>query len=179
MTPNCMHCNQPLEAHTPLPDGRDSACPDGKNTFNFEFQIHPEVAAFVQENLDKPSDELARLWIERVREKNRRERVAKDPSPTPLVRVFTPEQHHRFEGLVICRDHLRQIVGDDPRGPSYDPFILEEIPTDRAEFWHHRCLMCGVDPSPGRRCENADCRRELHPQWPAVYCCNGCALEDV
>lgn len=66
--PSCMNCQQPFEAHTRLPGG-DSACPDGKNTFNFEFQISPEVAEFVRANLDKPSDELARLWIERVRSK--------------------------------------------------------------------------------------------------------------
>ena len=168
MTPNCMHCNQPLDAHTPLPGGHDSACPDGKNTFNFEFQINPEVAAFVKENLDKPSDELARLWIERVIARDRQARA------TALVRVITPEQNHRQEGLIVCREHLREAIA-----PEDPPFVAEPIPADRAEFWNYRCLMCGVDPSPGRRCENADCCRDLPPQWPAVYCCNGCALEDV
>ncbi|HSX23378.1 MAG TPA: hypothetical protein VLE97_11445 [Gaiellaceae bacterium] len=72
--PTCMHCGEPLEAHTPLPGGRDSACRDGKNTFNFEFQINPEVAEFVKANLDKPPEELTRLWIERVRANERRRR---------------------------------------------------------------------------------------------------------
>jgi hypothetical protein len=90
-----------------------------------------------------------------------------------LVRLFTPEKDHRFEGLIICRDHLRQILAED------SPFILEHFTADQIAFWNHRCLMCVVDKVPGRLCENEDCRRPLHPQWPAVYCCNDCALEDA
>ena len=93
---------------------------------------------------------------------------------SPLQRLFTPEQSHPYDGMIICRDHLRQVLPGD--GP---PFILEEIAVDQAAFWNHRCLMCGVDAVPGRLCENEDCRRPLHPQWPAVYCCNDCALEDA
>jgi len=167
MTPSCMHCNQPLEAHTPQPSG-DSLCPDGKNTFNFEFSISPEVAEFVKANIDKPSDELARLWIERVIAKDRAKRG------DVLVRVFTPDRDHPYEGLIICRDHLRQLLsGDEP------PFILEEIDAAKALFWNHRCLMCGVDPVHDRVCQNERCRRPLHPQWPAVYCKNLCATEDA
>jgi hypothetical protein len=169
VTPSCMHCNQPLEAHSPQPSG-DSRCPDGRNTFNFEFSISPEVAEFVKANIDKPADELARLWIERVIAKDR-ERVKRGDV---LVRVFTPDRDHPYEGLIICRDHLRQILsGDDP------PFILEEIDAARATFWNHRCLMCGVDPVPDRVCQNDRCGRALHPQWPAVYCKNLCATEDA
>ena len=91
----------------------------------------------------------------------------------PLVRIFTPDQDHRLEGLIICRDHVPQVVDGDP------PFILEELAADQTALWGHRCAMCEVEPSPGRLCENEGCRRPLHPQWPAVYCCNGCALEDV
>jgi hypothetical protein len=92
-----------------------------------------------------------------------------------LVRVFTPERDHRHEGLVICRDHLRQVVADtDP------PFILADIADDQAVFLGQRCLMCvsGIE-APGRTCESDSCVRPLHPQWPAVYCCNACALDDV
>ena len=91
-----------------------------------------------------------------------------------LVRVYSPDHSHPYEGMIICRDHLRQIfTGDEP------PFVLEEIPVDRAAFWNHRCLMCGVDAVPERLCENDRCRRPLHPHWPAVYCKNMCALEDL
>lgn len=70
--PPCMNCQQPFEAHTVLPGGRDRACPDGKNTFNCEFQISAEAAAFVKANLDKSPEELTKLWIDRVRAKGRR-----------------------------------------------------------------------------------------------------------
>jgi hypothetical protein len=85
----------------------------------------------------------------------------------PLVRVIQAP----YEGMIICRDHLGQI----------EPGVVahEELPAMAISFWGHRCLMCIVDPSPGRMCESADCRRPLHPQWPAVYCCNDCALEDA
>jgi len=74
------------------------------------------------------------------------------------------------EGLIICREHLAQLAADS---------AYEELPVAQVSFWNHRCAMCGVDPVPGRTCENASCRRELHPQWPAVYCCNECAREDA
>lgn len=85
-----------------------------------------------------------------------------------LVRVV--EAPH--QGLIICRDHLLQISAD--RLPAH-----EEIPAAQVSFWGDRCIMCGIDPAPDRLCENVDCRRPLHPQWPAVYCCNDCALEDL
>ena len=96
---------------------------------------------------------------------------------TSLLRVgsgeFPPKSTgHKHDGMIICRDHLRQIAPDE------EPPI-QELPADFVAFWGDRCLMCGVDPSPGRLCESADCRRPLHPQWPAVYCCNDCALDDV
>ena len=65
--PRCMNCQRPHEEHV-REDGR---CPDGKNTFNCEFQISDEAFRFVSENLDKSSDELARLWIDRVRGRTR------------------------------------------------------------------------------------------------------------
>lgn len=71
-----MHCQQPHEAHTLQPDG-DSACPDGKNTFNFEFQINPEVAAYVQANMDKSPEELTQGWIEHIRARDRARAAAR------------------------------------------------------------------------------------------------------
>lgn len=85
-----------------------------------------------------------------------------------LVRVVQAPH----EGMIVCRAHLREIaVG----------VVLahEEIPTAQARFWGDRCLMCGVAAVPGRRCANVDCGDPLHPQWPAVYCCDECALEDA
>ena len=96
-----------------------------------------------------------------------------------LFRVVTlPDQaqpiyaRHVHEGMVICEDHLREMRY------SFDPTCVE-IPPEQAKFLGHRCLMCEVPPSEGRLCQNEDCRRPLHAQWPAVYCCNDCALGDV
>lgn len=86
-----------------------------------------------------------------------------------LLRVTAPRRH---EGVILCPDHLRQMALEVD-------LAHEEMPSQAVAFWGHRCLMCGVDAAPGRYCENVDCRRALHPQWPAVYCCNDCALEDV
>lgn len=84
-----------------------------------------------------------------------------------LVRTRQP-----CEGVIICLDHLRQIAVD--ADPTFD-----ELSAAQVSFWGYRCLMCGVEPVPDRLCAHEDCPRPLHPQWPAVYCCNDCALEDV
>jgi hypothetical protein len=74
--------------------------------------------------------------------------------------------------MIICFDHLQQIA---------EGVAVEHVALDQRDvaFWNYRCLMCGVEAAPGRVCENVDCRRPLHPQWPPVYCCNDCALDDV
>lgn len=94
------------------------------------------------------------------------------PAPT-LIRVTYPP---RYAGVIVCFDHLMELSDAEllQQGLRHDEILSEVV-----EFIGHRCLMCGVDPSPGRRCENESCRRALHPRWPAVYCCNECALEDV
>jgi hypothetical protein len=96
-----------------------------------------------------------------------------------LVCITTPSdpysgtvKWHRHERMIICRDHLQQLAPD-----ATLPFV--ELPADRILFWGYKCLMCGVEPVPGRLCENENCQQPLHPEWPAVYCCNACALEDV
>lgn len=91
-----------------------------------------------------------------------------------LVRILSPNgpRPHVHEGMVICFEHLRQLE------LAVKPPI-KEIPEDQIAFWGHRCLMCGVDAAPGRVCENEDCKKPLHAHWPAVYCCNDCALADV
>jgi len=91
-----------------------------------------------------------------------------------LVHVSSLKHDHPYEGLIICRDHLRSVFDEDLL-----PAVLTVLPVEVVAFWRHRCLMCGVDAVPGRLCENAGCRRPLHPQWPAVYCKNACALEDA
>lgn len=91
-----------------------------------------------------------------------------------LVRIVTPagRSPHRLEDVIICPDHLRRLAPDE------DVPVIE-IPAAAAAFWGDRCLMCGVSAVPGRVCENVGCERALDPQWPAVYCCNDCALDDI
>jgi len=110
-------------------------------------------------------------------------------TPSSLVRVVRPIRH---AGIVVCQDHVDQLdqIGeaetrDQPSDASADPaecmrtlvaswYFVEDVAPEG-----HTCLMCGVAAVSGRLCENDRCRRPLHPQWPAVYCCNDCALEDV
>lgn len=100
----------------------------------------------------------------------------------PLARITQPP---RLAGVVICLDHLSLLrdlaqreahLYDDQERPA---FLHIEIPWSPERDDYHQCLMCGVKASAHRRCENDSCARELHPQWPAVYCCNECAWEDA
>lgn len=96
------------------------------------------------------------------------------PDSLVLVRVVTPDHDHPREGMIGCRDHVCQVItATDP------PFIMEVLTATEISFWGHRCLMCGVEAVSDRLCENESCRRPLHPQWPAVYCGNECALGDL
>lgn len=53
-------------------------------------------------------------------------------------------------------------------GPQ-DPILGEE-----------RCRMCdSTHVEGGTLCHNDDCRRTMHPRWPAVYCSHACALSDL
>lgn len=100
-------------------------------------------------------------------------------SVSALVRIITPPdpytgtvKPHRHEGMIICHEHLGEI-------PLASVPTFVNLPATQIAFWRYKCLMCGVTPVPGRLCQNEDCRQPLHPEWPAVYCCNGCAAEDV
>jgi len=93
-------------------------------------------------------------------------RIITLPDPSRAIYTF-----HKHEGMVICLDHLREMRY------SFDPSFVE-ISHELATFMGYSCLMCGVTPSEGKLCENEDCREPLHAQWPAVYCCNDCALGD-
>lgn len=97
-------------------------------------------------------------------------------SDAALVRVFaSPYQRSPIEGVILCRDHLKQLAIAAIYGSRLEH---EDLTVAGAAFWGQRCFMCGVEPAPNRLCENESCHRPLHAQWPAVYCCNDCALED-
>lgn len=97
-----------------------------------------------------------------------------------LVRITYPSRH---AGVVLCRDHLSQLRSVELRRSilveDLRTEVIEDLRTEDVASHGHRCIMCGVAAVPDRRCEYDRCRRPLHPQWPAVYCCNDCALEDV
>jgi hypothetical protein len=89
-------------------------------------------------------------------------------SETVLVRIVQAP----LDGMIVCHDHLRQLSGAAV-------LAHEVMSASTATFWGDRCGMCGVDAVPDRVCESESCRKPLHPQWPAVYCCNDCALDDL
>lgn len=100
-----------------------------------------------------------------IAEVDRLRAISPRRAQTPLVRVVSPRRDHRYEGVVACLDHFHQLE--------------IEAPVEAVSGQAERCLMCGVPEARDRRCQNDGCARALHPQWPAVYCCNGCALEDL
>lgn len=75
-------------------------------------------------------------------------------------------------GMRLCTRHLDEIKMDERlfdenmEWIEVEPSIVDPMPC---------CQMCAVVPAPNC-C--ASCQRPLHPQWPAIYCNNECALED-
>lgn len=73
---------------------------------------------------------------------------------------------------------LRPVFDDDEIATivSLTGQLLDDVRALHAHYFDEKCALCGVHPS-----ENycLTCKRALHLQWPAVYCSNKCALEDV
>lgn len=90
-----------------------------------------------------------------------------DPGTDPL---YARNPH---AGLIVCRKHLDELqdYGVEPMANVIDPATVE--------FFGHRCELCITPSSEGRTCENEDCKKPLHPNWHAVYCCSRCALDDA
>ena len=91
---NCSNCNAPFDQHVELPNG-NRQCADG-GRFDFVFQVNPEVVDFVKENLDKPPDGLAAMWIDRVRQR-RRCATCGDPFTLP-----SPPQQDAGRETYLC-----------------------------------------------------------------------------
>lgn len=93
---------------------------------------------------------------------------------TALFMIVTPEggaiyDRHVAEGLVVCEKHLRELRY------FFDP-TAREI-GENEMLIHRGCGMCQTMHVEGNLCES--CKAPLHPQWPAVYCSNRCALDDL
>lgn len=95
------------------------------------------------------------------------------------------------DGVPLCAEHalgllqygrttndLRPIWDDNKIGEvaRQTGMQVADIQRLHARYYDERCAMCGVSPS-ANRCLN--CAESLHPNWPAVYCTNRCALEDA
>lgn len=70
---------------------------------------------------------------------------------------------------VICEPHFDELKG------RFDD-ILEPVTVAYTQKEAARCFMCATTPNPDAKCYLCGCA--LHPQWPAVYCSNRCALKD-
>lgn len=170
MSVPCMHCNQSFEDHTPTPDGKDSTCPDGKNTYNFEFQINPEVAKFVQENLDKSPQELTTMWIDRVRAKDRARAAAQAALQQDGARIrakfdrgealtlfdalgsigamMDEHWHGEWTGPILFNDHKgasRLILVEQEDHDSFDTWLKANAP-DSPEVQQLQDAFRPVDP---------------------------------
>lgn len=109
------------------------------------------------------------------------------PGPEPSA----PVCWRTLAGVSLCNEHALGLldygfVPDDFRPVWEDAKIAEvaaqtgmsvaDVSRLHAHYFDERCAMCGVVPS-ANRC--LSCRETLHPNWPAVYCSNECALEDA
>lgn len=81
-----------------------------------------------------------------------------------------------FGGTVVCRTHLIELrMYPASRQRKFRALGYRE----RHAIDTPECQMCKATVAHGNVCYNDDCARPLHPQWPAVYCSNECALEGV
>jgi len=81
-------------------------------------------------------------------------------------------------GMIICRRHLIEMREYLRReGPLHVRALGVREKLQSLE--PHNCRMCEMHIALGNKCRNDRCALPLHPQWPAVYCCNDCALDDL
>lgn len=105
--------------------------------------------------------------------------------------AVTDVRWRTLAGMSLCDAHALGLldygfVPDDLR-PVWDDAKIAEVAAQtgmhlrdvrrlHAHYFDEHCAMCGVAPS-ANRCLNCD--KTLHPNWPAVYCSDVCALEDA
>lgn len=81
--------------------------------------------------------------------------------------------YKRDDGMILCEKHIYET--SEAAGVCCESLMV--VDPKNAEFLGIKCIMCEMPASDGRRCEN--CGVALHPNWPAVYCSNECALDDL
>lgn len=86
---------------------------------------------------------------------------------------------HAFElKQYMPQQELRAVLNGDQIMNLVIEFGLrrEDLMQLHARWFDEKCGMCGVHPIEGHVC--LCCKKPLHPEWPAVYCSNGCAAND-
>lgn len=97
-----------------------------------------------------------------------------------------------FGGVPLCARHAFELKDYLPEEELRAVFTEDQIESLVVEFgmrredvWalhgprlHEKCAMCTTHRAEDNVCYNDACKKPLHPQWPAVYCTDRCALED-
>ena len=81
--------------------------------------------------------------------------------------------YKRDDGMILCEKHISEAADLNKTCCEH----LTVVDQKNAEFLGIKCIMCSMPAAEGRTCES--CGTPLHPNWPAVYCSNECALDDV
>ena len=119
-----------------------------------------------------------------------------------VAEPIKPPEGHVLYRLVdgqmsICARHLAELAAYQPLREARAVLTADQIDSLVAEFglrrddlmaahgpWDpifgvEKCRMCESVFAEGNICYADDCKRALHPQWPAVYCCSACAWGDA
>lgn len=83
-----------------------------------------------------------------------------------------------FPGMYICRTHLLELQNFKSQR---DPRKVRALGVRERVYAlvQPECQMCKTHVAHGNVCYNDACQLPLHPQWPAVYCSNWCAIDDL
>ncbi len=97
-----------------------------------------------------------------------------------------------FDGVPLCARHafeLKDYLPDEELRAVFTEDQIESLVVEfgmrREDVWAlhgprlgEKCAMCGTHYAEGNVCYNDDCKKPLHPEWPAVYCTDNCAMAD-
>jgi hypothetical protein len=72
--------------------------------------------------------------------------------------------------MVVCAEHCTVVAR---LGSAV------EMTEDERNYHTDQCAICQTPARSGRVCMFDACGRDLHPQWPALYCSNECARKDA
>lgn len=111
-----------------------------------------------------------------------RQPFVRDTKDTILYRTIRNASVHPAidynGGVVVCRTHLIEL-----HTFRFDGGMIKVVAVGVRErqdpYFAPECVMCRTTVAHGNRCYDDDCGAPLHPQWPAVYCSNACALRDI